>query len=34
MKRTRSLSLDWIAVIAALGAALLVKLGLIPHVAW
>jgi hypothetical protein len=33
-KRTRALSLDWIAVIAALGAVLLVKLGLVPHVGW
>jgi len=31
MKR---LSLDWIAVIAALTSVLLVRLGVLPHVGW
>ena len=33
-ERKRSLSLDWWAVIAALGAAMLVRLGLVPRIPW
>jgi hypothetical protein len=28
------LSLDWWSVIAALGAAVLIRLGVLPHVPW
>jgi hypothetical protein len=28
------ISLDWWAVIAALGAAVLIKFGLLPHIPW
>jgi hypothetical protein len=34
MKPNIRLSLDWWSVIAALGAAVIVKLGVLPHVPW
>jgi hypothetical protein len=34
MRQTFKLSLDWWSVIAALGAAAIVKLGVLPHVPW
>lgn len=30
----KKLSLDWIAVIAALASVALVRLGILPHVGW
>jgi hypothetical protein len=34
MRHNLVLSLDWWSVIAALGAAAVVKLGFLPHVPW
>jgi hypothetical protein len=34
MKQHKRLSLDWWSVIAALGAAVVVKLGILPHIPW
>jgi hypothetical protein len=34
MKQTVRLSVDWWSVIVALGAAVIVKLGVLPHVPW
>jgi hypothetical protein len=34
MKQNIRLSLDWWSVIAALGAAVVVKLGVLPHIPW
>jgi hypothetical protein len=34
MKPSSKLSIDWWSVITALGAALLIKLGILPHIPW
>ena len=34
MRVMKKLTLDWIAVIAALASVLLVRLGVLPHVGW
>jgi hypothetical protein len=34
MSRSVKISLDWWSVIAALGAAVIIKLGVLPHVPW
>ena len=34
MRFPRNLSLDWWSVLVALGAAALIRFGLVPHIPW
>jgi hypothetical protein len=34
MESRQKLSVDWWSVITALGAAILIKFGILPHISW